>query len=175
MSRREKKLSEHRLKPVFDQQNRLLQHEMKKLEKYHEQLSKRWDVKQRQFTLNTLSRNAKMTSVLEEKFLLQDEEALSNTKNKSMRMMQNERRKSIAVTCPHSRITHQEENTNRRVRSQSVPAMSNGKLESLDLLHTTSNSIQPFTRNLGTPNGVKTRRTSLKPVVSKLADVQEEP
>ena len=161
-------LSEQRLKSLFDQQNRILQQEVEKLDREYQRAAKQWAKKQREFTMNTLSRNERMASLFEETLSVEEEiQLLSNPR--TLWSTQERRRQTIAnPECVQFPSTIASDLGANRKRSKSLPPMSSS-FKSGELLHTNIQSVEPFSRNL-TP-----RRQSLKPLrVSKLPDVPEE-
>lgn len=152
---------EHRLRGLFNQQNRLLEQEMKKLNKEHRQASKHWDVKQRQFTLSTLARNSKLISKFEERFSEEDDYPTPEA-----------RRKSVGVS-QFIKETSEKSNGNRRQRSQSMPEV-RSNIRSLGVLQTKEKQIQPFTRNLDSTLGSQPKTLNTRTGFSKLPELKEE-
>lgn len=174
-----RKLSEQRLRPVFEKQNRLLQKELSSLDKQHRKAAKLWDNNQRYFTYKTLERNSKMVRFFESRIQVAEEELEKAWKNRG-------RRKTIptdsqAVLTP--KIEVNKEGVYKRPRSMSLPfqktgSRSHNEVFRTSIFHTEIESIEPFSRNLGTVNSSRVQRVKIKldvrvPTLEKLPEKDE--
>lgn len=160
-----RKLSEQRLRPVFEKQNRLLQKELTSLEKQHLKAAKLWDKNQRHFTYKTLERNSKMASILESKFQVAEEQ-----KNEIEKAWKNRGRRKTIPTDFQAFSTakfEKKDGSSRRPRSKSLPfpktdLKSDSEVFRTSIFRTEIESIEPFSRNLGSVSSSRGQKANMK-------------